>query len=320
VGYARSVRFASTVALWLLGIALTHCSKDKAHEAAPLASSSASLAGSGTPEPGEDAVQSVYPLEAGPPDPLVVKLCQVLHDLPEQRRATCCDQKPAVVFTSECVRTLTSAVRFKAVSLDPVEVDRCAAAMGTAHDGCDWVGPWPPETPRECEGIVHGKLAVGARCRSSLECTEGLRCHGAGPTSPGLCGLPHGTGDACGAAVDTLAVFTKQSRADETHPECQGACDHLRCAPLVPLGGACRSARQCGDAGCAAGKCAPHVIGKVGEPCPTGECEEGLRCSGGACIARKPSGAPCKGDFECSGACIKTDGGATVCGRRCDVR
>lgn len=71
---------------------------------------------------------------------------------------------------------LTGALRFRAVSLDVADVNRCIAAMGRDYEGCDWVGPYPPDTPNECLGIVHGTLTRGARCRSSLECVNGLRC------------------------------------------------------------------------------------------------------------------------------------------------
>jgi hypothetical protein len=299
-----------------------HCSKDKAAppgmDSSPSPSPSPNASGPGAKD---DSVKSVYPLDAGPPDPLVTRLCGALHELPEKRRAACCDKRPGIVFTSECERTLTAAVRFSAVSLDPGAVERCVAAMEKAYDGCEWVGPWPPEAPSECQGIVRGNLAAGARCRSSLECVDGLRCQGSGPTSPGVCRPARKDGESCGAAVDALASFTKQAHFDALHPECTGYCDHLRCATPVPMGGACRFGDQCIDGGCASGKCAPHVLGKPGESCPTGECEGDARCLNGSCVARKPSGSACKTDFECQGACLKVGGESSgLCGRRCDVR
>ena len=317
------MRIFRGIVLGLVGIVATHCSKDPDRagpEPAPSASVTPAAKDAQTAEPSEDSVTSVYPLDAGAPDPLVHKLCAALHDLPEQRRAACCQSTPSIVFTSECNRTLTAAVHFKAVALESAEVDRCIEAMGRAYDGCEWVGPWPPEMPAECEGIIHGVLAKDARCRSSLECAEGLRCQGAGPTSAGRCGPPRPDGSACGAAVDPLVAFAKQTNANVAHPECTGYCDHLRCDALVPMGGVCRVNAQCANGGCAAGKCVPHVVAKPGEACPTGECSEGARCLEGKCVQRKPSGAVCKSDFECLGGCVKSDGGAAMCGRRCDVR
>ena len=42
------------------------------------------------------------------------------------------------------------------------------------------------------------------KCRSSLECAEGARCNGAGPTTPGKCGPPKANGLPCGGATDRL--------------------------------------------------------------------------------------------------------------------
>jgi len=304
----------------------THCSKDRKETgasapdatSAPAAASAPTASGASHPGPG---ARSVYPLDAGAPDPIVHELCSALHDLPEQRRAACCDQGSGVVVTSECERMLTFAVGSRAASLDALEVDRCVAAMQKAHEGCDWVGPFPPETPAECQGLVHGSLDAGAPCRSSLECAKGLRCHGVGPTLGGVCGKAHEDGQACGAAVDTLAVFVKEkAQVESVHPECAGYCDRLRCAPLLPLGEACRSGAQCADGACKAAKCAPRASAKPGEPCPSGECTGDARCIAGQCVERRDAGSACKTDFECRGACIRLDGGPGTCGKRCDAR
>jgi hypothetical protein len=303
----------------------THCSKDRPHNYGPVASASGGQIDPSPVSTGRvpttDEVKPVYPLDAGPPDPLTHKLCSALHDLSEERRASCCTERPGMVVTSECERMLTSAVASKAVALEATEVDRCATAMEKAHEGCDWIGPFPPETPSECEGLVHGSLPVGARCRSSLECVPGVRCHGVGPTTLGVCGAKHADGQTCGAAVDSLAVFAKQQAyLERAHSECSGYCDHLRCAPLAPPGEPCRSGSQCADGACATGKCAPHVVGKPGDACPTGECSDGARCMEGRCVERRGEGAACKSDLECRGACLKSDGGPGACGRLCSAR
>jgi hypothetical protein len=307
-------------------LVVTHCSKERQDKPAPVSSAAEPAAAPAPAAPNGGAaareqVRSVYPLDAGPADPLVHKLCSALQDLPEQRRAACCEQGTGVVVTGECDRTLTAAVSSKAVSLDAIEVDRCVAAMQKAHEGCDWIGPFPPETPTECEGIVHGALEAGAACRSSLECVKGLRCHGVGPTAGGVCGPARADGQACGSAVDTLAVYAKQqAELESAHQECSGYCDRLRCAHRVALGDACRNGAQCGDGGCAAGKCAPHVLGKPGGACPTGECAEDARCIAGKCVERGPAGSACKNDLECRGGCLNSDGGSGVCGKRCNAR
>src|SRR5262249_54705581 len=139
----------------------------------------------------------------------------------------------------ECVRTLSAALRAKAVTLEVEGVDACARAMAQAHEGCGWVGPFPPELPVACRGLVRGALEKGARCRSSLECRDGMRCSGAGPTAAGRCAPPRADGESCGTAVDTLATYTRDADLDARHPECQGHCARFRCAPRVTAGSAC---------------------------------------------------------------------------------
>src|SRR4029077_15522572 len=76
----------------------------------------------------EDTVQSVYPREAKP-DARAVRLCTALHELPQRRRAECRRTTAGVLFTSECVRTLSASLASGAVTMDDDEVEACAAAM-----------------------------------------------------------------------------------------------------------------------------------------------------------------------------------------------
>jgi hypothetical protein len=197
----------------------------------------------------------VYPVTKDPPDPLAARLCDALHALPARRKAACGGGPPGFHPASECARTLSFALRAGAVTLAGADVDRCAAAMEAALQGCDWVKPLSPPPPPACEGIVKGTRPESAACRSSLECVEGLRCAGAGPTDMGRCAPPRRRG-ACGMAVDTLATHTRQHRIELAHPECEGHCARRACADNVALGGACRSDVECGRGRrCAAGRC-----------------------------------------------------------------
>jgi hypothetical protein len=268
----------------------------------------------------DDEIHPVYPVDAGPPDPLATRLCHVLHDVPEQKRAACCGAPPAIVLTSECVRVVTAALRFKAIALDPAAIDACAAALDKALEGCEWPGPFPPALPPACQGIVKGTLAERARCRSSLECAGTLRCQGVGPTATGRCAPAAAEGERCGGSADPLVTFARQN--DEAHPECAGWCNRTKCAAHVPVGGACTLSAACGSGRlCALGKCAVLSPAKAGEACPGGVCEGSAVCLAGKCVARKASGAECATDFECVGGCNKTDGGAKgACGKKCSVR
>jgi hypothetical protein len=286
-------------------------------------------AGSGVDE---DEVRPVYPVDGVTPDPLAARLCTALHELPEKRRSACCGQSAGLVPTSECVRMLSAALHGKAVELGAGDVDACALAIDRAYAGCDWVGPFPPEVPAACLGIVHGKLARNDRCRSSLECAGDLRCHGVGPTTVGRCGPARDDGGACAGSSDALASFVRQNDVDARHPECKGYCSRFKCSAFAAEGALCAQSRECGPGrqclgagkgtglGAKSGKCVTRAPGKAGEPCPGATCEAGLLCLSGRCAARKPAGASCETDFECAGGCLESDAGRRTCGRKCGVR
>ena len=255
----------------------------RAHDgAAPLAAPSASVA--------DDAVHSVYPLDV-PPHPLALRLCEALHELPEQRRTACCKSAPAATVTSECLRMLSYAIETRALVLPADGVDRCSQAMERTYAGCDWPGPFQPDLPDECRGLMQGALPKGAVCRSSLECAGDLRCRGVGPTATGKCDAAGAPGEPCGAAVDALAGYTLQLPLDHSHPDCVGFCDRRRCTAERPPS----------DGGAPQGS--PN-----GLPVPP-------------LVARKAKGAACTNDVECVGGCIKPDGGKKgVCGPKCSAR
>jgi hypothetical protein len=267
----------------------------------------------------DDEVRPVYPVQAGAPSPLAQRLCEAIQELPAKRRAACCQGTPGVLLTGECVRMLSAALASGAVKVEAPAVDACVQAMEQAHQGCEWVGPEMPPTPAACLGLVRGTLAAGAKCRSSLECVEGLSCHGVGPTDPGVCGAPGGTGQLCAISVDALAAYLRQDTLEEAHPDCQGHCFKRQCADPVPLGGACTLEVQCGPGlHCSEGKCAQGELAGLGQPCVHGGCQEGARCVLGVCATPKPAGAACERDVECLGGCVRPDGGkAGTCGQQC---
>jgi hypothetical protein len=215
---------------------------------------------------GDEEVKPVY--AAGEAAPLAHQLCGALYAVPADRRAACCHGKPAPsIGLSQCVLTLSAALRSGAVSLEPKSVEGCKAAQAKVFDGCDWVGPYVPPPAAECQNLLHGARKAGELCRSSLECLEGQTCLGVGPTQAGRCGPPKQDGQACRLAVDALAGYLLQD-GDRHHPECQGFCGHYRCAPRSAAGGDCSMA---------------------------GQCPEGQQCDGKKCIAGAAAAAPFKG-------------------------
>jgi hypothetical protein len=275
----------------------------------------------------DEAVRAVYPKsDSAPADPLATRLCKALHDLPEAKRAACCNEQPGLVFTSECVRTLSTALRDKAVTVAAADVVACETEIQKTFDGCEWVGPFPPGPPAACLGIVHGTVQKGDACRSSLECAAPLRCQGAGPTTLGKCFGTKSDGVLCGSSVDTLASYTRQTDVDQQHPECTGFCNRNECASFVAEGGGCTTSTACGAGNqCVANKCVKMAASKIGDACPGQVCEPGSACIANKCAAKKRAGETCAQDFECLGGCIKSlpDGGSSahgVCGTKCGVR
>jgi hypothetical protein len=286
-----------------------------APEAAPSASASAKS---------DDQVKPVYP--DVPPDALATKLCNALHATESRRRRECCNTPDTGVTAAEgvaveCTRNVSAALKLASITITPVDVETCAAAMERTFSGCDWVGPLPPQVAHECQGILHGKLADGAVCRSTLECGAGLLCHGVGPTTTGKCGPVHHDGERCSRSADVLVTYARQDAIDETKPQCTSVCLRGRCVARVKSGEACESSDQCEPGTfCRNTKCT-KAPAKAGEHCDTATlCEATLACqpSGRCGPARKPSGAACASDLECAAGCIKPPAAKSgTCGMKC---
>jgi hypothetical protein len=313
----------SFAALAALSAASCKDGKDRAGTApsasasAPVASASATAAPSATAGGGDD-VKPVYRVDGLPPLPLAEKYCDAVRDTPRKRREACCPGAGIFAPTAECTRTLSSALRSGAVTLDAAAVEACAAAVTKDTEGCDWVSSVGAPTVEACLGIVHGTLKDGAVCRSNLECEEGLRCHGLGATRPGKCGAPSTSKRMCNIATDSLASFTGQDDMERHHPECAGQCVRRQCLDAVAPGGACKASVECGPKGaCVAGKCAEGPRPGVGEAC-SDACGGGARCVKGKCAMPKAGGEVCEDDVECRGACERGDGGkAGHCAKQC---
>lgn len=260
-----------------------------------------------------DDDQPVYPLVDAGSDPVAQRYCALVHERAELKRKECCPATPFTPFlpTPECVRTLSHALRSAAVMFPPAELDACEAAISAEATQCDWGG----SLPDTCIGVVHGRVAAGALCRSSLECAEGLHCSGLATTKPGRCAAAVKPGARCAAGPDSLAAFTRQD-AEAKHPPCDGYCKLQWCAAMVPLGGACVSVLDCGPGRrCLAGKCSAAPFPAAGESCEHDACAAGLSCVRGTCIALKRLGDACAGDADCrSGSCA-----SGKCTLSCDV-
>lgn len=282
----------------------------------------------GAPPPVEET-RPVYPTQLdGPESPQAQTLCRALHELPASRRKECCAATPSMLLTNDCVRVLTYAQRSGAVRIDEPALSACVASQQQTYSGCDWVGPWPPDLPSPCRGVLHGTLAAGSRCRSSLECQDGLFCHGAGPTTTGVCGSPRAEGERCGLAVDALAAYVGMAALTEPHPqfashrECAGFCNmrHV-CETQRARGENCVMSVQCAaEDRCGQGQCIAGRVAGEGEACSGGDCPAGLRCFQHKCQKAKPRGASCASDFECLGGCERPPGAERgICAMRCSA-
>jgi len=255
---------------------------------------------------GSDEIKPVYPIDNSPPDPVAKRFCDAVQTLPAERKAACCEDSARAPFAAECTRTLSAALRSKAVSVDEAAVLRCEEAAKRAYEGCGWVGRFPAQPPAECLGIFKGHLAEGATCRSNLECEKGLTCYGLAATFVGKCSKPRPKGAVCNTGIETLANLTRQGRmADTEHPTCEGFCNKVRCADAPPLGEACKSSVTCGHGRtCVNDKCSDKALPAEGEACAAGECSIGLRCVESKCAKPLLDGAACTIDAACFGSCV----------------
>lgn len=318
----RPLSFVAVLVSALAPFALTPgCRQGDAGPAAGDAAASASAAAlaSASASAGEDDIKPVYPQLKGEPDPVVRRLCAALHEVPARRKAACCEKSSASNVGSQCESVVTVALRSGAIGLDEAAVDRCARAVEKAHEGCDWVTPLSSTVPPECEGLLKGQFPEGNKCRSSLECAEGLHCHGAGPTNVGRCGKPR-EGGSCNTGVDVLATYARQDAVDKGHPECAGQCHQHRCMPALAVGEACQANIPCGAGShCSGGRCVAKPPSAEGEACAEQlDCAVGLHCAGGACRGPAGEGEKCERDLDCRALCLKDPGQKQgVCGHRC---
>lgn len=253
------------------------------------------------------------------PDPLAERLCDALHTLPAKRKSQCCGTTPSSL-AGICSQELSASIRRGAATLDAAQVDRCTAETSRQLEGCDWVTPLLPKLPDACRDVVRGRLKAAARCRSSLECPDGLSCKGVGPEQKGVCAAAGVARERCEVPADSLAAFTR-TKDDPRHPVCDGFCIKGQCLPFSPLGGVCQSSSQCTPGlNCISGRCQQRPLPGIGEPCRgnTG-CEAGASCQTGRCLALKNAGEACALPFECRAfECVKPQGAQFgTCGEPC---
>ncbi|NUP08677.1 MAG: hypothetical protein HOW73_21725 [Polyangiaceae bacterium] len=254
--------------------------------------------------PGSDEIRPVYPIDKLPPEPIAERYCDAVHTTFADRRAACCGEKANAPARAECVRTLSAAVRSKAITVDDAQLSTCEQEVKTLLDGCGWVGLAAPPLPPACHKVFSGKLAADAVCRSSLECEDGLRCYGLGATQPGRCAKPRPKDGICSVGTDTLAPLTRQDRFESRHPECAGYCMQRRCQDPIAKGAACKASIECGPgSACVEGRCSDAPLPQEGASCAGDECEPGLRCSSGTCKKPGLEGDACKADGDCYGRC-----------------
>jgi hypothetical protein len=277
------------VALGVVALAAASCKSKDAASGADAATPAPDAAAAQADESDDDEVRPVYPIDNLPPLSLALRYCDAAREVARKRREECCPTLRAYAPTDQCVRTLSSALRSGAVTVDESAIDACAAAVARATAGCDWVTSTGTPTDPACLGILKGTLKDGAACRSNLECEEGMRCIGLGATKPGRCWAPLAARSVFNLATDSLAVFTGQDDYDRHHPECAGYCRLRQCVNAVPIGGHCAASLECGvKAWCIAGLCKP-TLPAAGEPC-TDTCAAGSRCAKGTCEPTKPAG------------------------------
>ena len=255
------------------------------------------------------------------PDTLAQRLCDALHTLPAARKKECCGTTLSSL-AGVCTQELSASLRSGAVTLDPAQIDRCAVQTAKQLEGCDWVTPLVPRPPDACLDVVHGQRKAGTRCRSSVECLDGLFCRAAAPGREGVCAAPRAARTRCDVPADNLAAFTR-AEDDGRHLGCEGLCIKGQCLPFSPAGGRCQSSAACMPGlHCISGQCQDRPLPKIGESCAgSTSCGAGAYCEAGRCAALKNEGESCTLPTECRAIECVVAPGATAgkCGNPCGL-
>lgn len=252
---------------------------------------------------GKDELQPVYPRDNKPAEPAAERYCRAVHMVWADRHAACCKSKSQSLLFTECVRTLSFALRSGAITIADASLAQCEAKMKSQHEGCGWVGLRQPPLPTECLDVLQGTLEEKKLCRSSLECKGDLSCAALGAIDPGVCMKPRPKGASCGVGTEVLAATTNQGNIELKKRECEGWCSRRRCEDATALGQACNSVMQCGPGhACIGGKCSDKPLPAQGEACAP-ECQPNLICKDAKCTSRGLEGADCTSDAQCFGAC-----------------
>src|SRR5512143_1282062 len=105
-----------SLAAALSGLACSQGGSGGATTAPPGTTSSAGATATATGARPMDEAKPLYPIDGSEPDPLALRFCQAVHDTEAQHRGDCCGAPgDKGRFTGECARTLSSALRSKAV-------------------------------------------------------------------------------------------------------------------------------------------------------------------------------------------------------------
>jgi hypothetical protein len=308
--------------LALLACAAVACGPPSSGGAPSASASAAPPQASSVPAIGSsdrgDEVRPNYPKSSEPPLPIAQRLCAALYVVPFERRAACCKAPAPPTFAGECSRVLSEALRSKAATLAEADVAACEAATEAAAKTCDSSGAFASRAPDACTDLLKGTLADKSTCRSNLECVDGLRCIGVGPTTLGVCGKAAEVGKGCGMSVDPLAAMTGQTRWEKRHASCDGVCYRGRCQAPKEVGAECRGPTECGEGHfCIDNKCSDAKLPAVGAACLGRLCADGAVCAGSKCVALHKLGEACQNNLECDSRRCGDGRSAGVCEIAC---
>ncbi len=248
-----------------------------------------------------------------------------------------------VIYQATCVDELTSALKKRRVTYDPVAGKTCLDTYATVLQDCGtfrkrlflfsrwWLDP-------ACSTAFKGSQAEGSACAFSGECADGLTCVGWSAQSEGLCKKPPALGEKCGAA-STVGLRSRIPKL-EPHPGCApgGYCPpgpSGTCQPALAADASC--AEDLADEACNPPnvcyghtcKVAPATRSPVGAPCGRGaECVDGTFCNpsldagtfDGFCADYGAAGTMCTSagmGSACAGDCnLNASTCTTMCGSK----
>ncbi|MEO8903229.1 MAG: hypothetical protein ABI627_17040 [Polyangiaceae bacterium] len=236
--------------------------------------------------------------------------------------AGCCDAGLIPFDLATCTATAKAALDKSVqeetqpnIRYDASAAGACVAAYGQYFKGCVQQND-ATSTESSCNLVFAGTIAPGEACTKSGECA-------ATKDGSSSCQVEAASGNAQGVCVAARNDSSASSPHGKLGEACVGSCEgNDNCfgpgaagsAPSVTTWCFAADGLQCESA---TNTCQRLIV--VGQSCDFAGCVTGAFCASGLCSAKKPNGAACNGNRECSvERCVFSEpaGASGTCGNK----